>query len=665
MPPFKRILIANRGEIACRIIRACQQLEIETVAIYTDPDDSALHVSMADQAIHIGEAGAYLKADRIIKACRQSDADAVHPGFGFLSENADFAARLKHEKIVFIGPLAETIDIMGDKIAARNLAAKTGISIIPGSPEAIDNIDDALAIATEIGFPVMVKAAAGGGGKGMRIADDPNALCDALENARAEALAGFGDARVFIEKYIADPRHIEIQILADQHGHCVHFGERECSIQRRHQKIIEEAPSSFLDPPTRRAMAQQACDLARAVNYQSAGTVEFVVDAQRRFYFLEMNTRIQVEHPVTEAVYNVDLVAWMIRIAAGQTLTINQDDIQPQGWAIEARLYAEDPERNFAPSAGFIERWIPPPPCSDNATTHLRLDSGVAAGDRVSIYYDPMLAKMIAFAPDRQTARKILSENLSSFVIDGIDHNLNFLISLLNQPRFIAGETTTHFISDLDHTPISTETTPPDLHISLAAALAAIQYHNRLNNKAIPPNTPWVVIEDNHHHPVTISTDPTAPTEPLRLNIHHQQSGRQTQIQFESPWHQPSLRLKINDERIVISRVVGKPPHLSISLDGLKRTLIAVPPHIAQLMLLLPPKAPPDMSGLLLAPMPGLLISIAVTSGQHVDQGDELAIIEAMKMRNILRAERHAVIAQIFAKDGDNLAAGDKILEFA
>ncbi|MFO0998321.1 MAG: acetyl/propionyl/methylcrotonyl-CoA carboxylase subunit alpha [Alphaproteobacteria bacterium] len=660
---FRKILIANRGEIACRVMRTCRRMGIKTVAVYSEADAAALHVEMADEAIPIGPPAAsesYLKIDAIVAAARASGADAVHPGYGFLSENSRFAAALAEAGITFIGPPTEAVRLMGDKIESKRLARESGVSTIPGGEEPAPNAEDAVRQARAIGYPVMLKAAAGGGGKGMRIARDDGEVRQGFRSATHEAQSSFGDARVFLEKYVEEPRHIEIQVVADTKGHAIYLGERECSIQRRHQKVIEEAPSPFLDAKTRAAMGEQAVKLAKAVGYVSAGTVEFVVDAKRNFYFLEMNTRLQVEHPVTEMVTGLDLVELMIRIAAGEPLGLTQKSIKPSGWAIEARVYAEDPVRNFLPSVGRLTRYVPPP-----QRDGLRVDSGVREGDQISIYYDPMIAKVIGSGTDRAAAIGTLGRALDSFVIRGIAHNVPFLSAVLRHEAFGAGRFTTDFIAR----------TFPDGFAAVAhgardeaqlAAIAAVVHRRtaerdnaisgRMRDRRPSHLGDWVVRVDDKDHPVRIQ-----PVEGgYAVTV-----GTEAARRIESDWQPGAL--------LFTGRVDGAPVDVQVTrlgaayrlLHGAANcTALVLTPRAAALAALMPKKVPQDLSKQLLSPMPGLLVSIAVKQGQTVKTGEELAVIEAMKMENVLRAERDGTVAKLHAAAGDSLAVDQAILEF-
>ncbi len=651
---FKKILIANRGEIACRIARAAKRMGIETVAVYSDADADALHVQIADEAVRIGpapSAESYLRIDRIVEACRATGAEAVHPGYGFLSENADFAAALEAAGIVFIGPDAPAIAAMGDKIEAKKLAQGAGVATVPGRLEAIPDAEAAVRVAREVGFPVMLKAAAGGGGKGMRIARNESQLRDGFRGASSEARSSFGDARVFIERYVEEPRHIEIQVLGDAHGNVVHLFERECSIQRRHQKVIEEAPSPFLDEATRSAMGAQAVALAKAANYRSAGTVEFIVDRERRFYFLEMNTRLQVEHPVTECVTGLDLVELMIRIAAGEALPFRQEDVRLDGAAIEARVYAEDPFRNFLPSTGRLVRYLPP------EGEGVRVDTGVYEGAEISLYYDPMIAKLVTWGRTREAAIDRMADALDSFHIAGPSHNLPFLAAVVHTARFRAGALSTTFIAEeypagFLGAPIAPE--EATRAFAVAAAAQSIAAERDSGGEGALPD--WVVCRGAERHPVRVTREGGA------LAVEGEDAVRRVATSWH-PW-QPLFRATV-DGVPGIWQIARQGIGFVLSRAGWSLELKVLGPRAAELLARMPEKRQVDLSHLLLAPMPGLLVSIAVAEGQEVKPGEELAVIEAMKMENVLRAEREGKVAKIHAREGDSLAADQVILEFA
>jgi propionyl-CoA carboxylase alpha chain len=626
---FRKILIANRGEIACRVIRTARRMGIATVAVYSEADAGALHVREADEAVAIGPAAAadsYLRADKIIAACRETGADAVHPGYGFLSERASFATALGEAGITFIGPPPSAIAAMGDKIESKKLAAAAGVTTVPGHLGIIADAAEAATIAHGIGYPVMIKASAGGGGKGMRIAHDDGELREGFSGAQHEAKSSFGDDRIFLEKYIEQPRHIEIQVLGDQHGNVVYLGERECSIQRRHQKVVEEAPSPFLDAKTRGAMGEEAVALSKAVGYFSAGTVEFIVDARRNFYFLEMNTRLQVEHPVTEMVTGLDLVELMIRIAAGEKLPFGQADIRHDGWAIEARVYAEDPTRGFLPSIGRLVRYNPP------AGDGVRVDTGVSEGAEITLFYDPMIAKLATHGADRNEATDRMQAALDGFYVGGLRHNIPFLAAIVGKERFRAGRLSTDFIAEEFPGGFAppAEFTEADEVILLAAALADGGAGER------------VVLLDGAPHKLTLP------------------------VASETNWRpgQNLMQLRVGDrtETVQIEPLTARAWRLAHG--GVVRRAQVLTPRAAELLQSMPAKKPADTSRLVLSPMPGLLTSLVVAEGQDVKAGEPLAIVEAMKMENVLRAERDGRIAKLCAQSGDSLSVDQVILEF-
>ena len=660
---FDKILIANRGEIACRVIKTAAKMGIKTVAVYSDADRNALHVDMADEAVNIGEsasAKSYLKADRIIRACKKTKAQAVHPGYGFLSENKYFQLALKKAGITFIGPGAKAIEAMGDKITSKKLADKAGVSTVPGHMGIIKDSDEAVKIAKAIGYPVMLKASAGGGGKGMRLARNAAEAREGFERATSEAKSSFGDDRVFIEKFIEQPRHIEIQVLADGHGNCISVGERECSIQRRHQKVIEEAPSPFIDEKTRKAMGKQAVTLAKAVDYVSAGTVEFIVDAKRKFYFLEMNTRLQVEHPVTELVTGLDLVEWMIRIADGEKLTVKQSDVKLNGWALESRIYAEDPYRNFLPSTGRLVRYRPP-----EDSKHVRVDTGVYEGDEISIFYDPMVAKLCTWARTRKQAIAHMRDALDHYYIRGINHNIPFLASVMGKKRFIAGKLTTNFIAKEYPKGFSDKDLPADDPVPLIAVAALIHraYADRAGHisgriegheKRVSNN--WVVDIAGKQRAVEVSGASVA-NGTVKV-------GRR-KILVESDW--------TYGESLFIGTVNGKDVCVQIDDAGIGYRLFHNGAQVdvtvyterdAALVKLMSHKVPPDQSKFLLSPMPGLLVAVDVSVGQEVKTGETLAIVEAMKMENVLKAERDRIVKWITEEPGASLTVDQVIMVF-
>ncbi len=664
---FDKILIANRGEIACRIIRSCRALGIKTVAVYSEADQGALHVELADEAIAIGPAASaesYLVIDKIVEACRASGAGAVHPGFGFLAENPAFVAALETAGLVFIGPPPPAIAAMGDKIESKRLAQQAGVSTVPGHMDLIEDAEQAVAISREIGYPVMIKASAGGGGKGMRVAFDDEEAHEGFRSARSEAKSSFADDRVFIEKFIEDPRHIEIQVLADAHGNVVHLGERECSIQRRHQKVIEEAPSPFLDAATRAAMGAQAVALARTVDYRSAGTVEFIVDKKKDFYFLEMNTRIQVEHPVTELVTGLDLVAWMIRIAAGEPLDFAQDDVRLDGWALEARVYAEDPLRHFLPSIGRLVRYVEPSQADLPEGARLRVDSGVVEGSEVTMFYDPMIAKVVTHAADRAAAIDAMQAALDAFQIRGVNHNLSFLTAVMAQARFREGRLTTNYIAEEFPDGFHGYALPEAVVTELAAVAAVLQRRQaevdlaisgQLDGHVPAVGADWAVVLDGQCHPVVLEAVPGG----FKARV----EGRE--IGVISDWHpgQALFRGRIDGDPRTI-RVGRRGPCWRLSHGGGELEVLVLSPGVAELAARMPRKEPPDLSRFLLSPMPGMLVSVAVEVGQEVKAGEELAVVEAMKMENVLRAERDGVVAQVHAEPGGSLVVDQTILEF-
>ena len=655
---FSKILIANRGEIACRVIRTARRMGIGTVAVYSEADAEALHVRMADEALPIGPPSAaesYLRIDRIIAACKQTGAEAVHPGYGFLSERPAFAETLAKEGIVFIGPTPAAIAAMGDKIESKKLAAAAGVSTVPGFLGVIENTNEAARIAHEIGYPVMIKASAGGGGKGMRIAHNDTELHEGFSGAQHEAKASFGDDRVFLEKYIEEPRHIEIQVLGDAHGNVVHLGERECSIQRRHQKVIEECPSPFLDAATRAAMGAQAVALAKAVDYRSAGTVEFIVDRNKNFYFLEMNTRLQVEHPVTELVAGVDLVELMIRVADGEKLPFTQDDIRQKGWAIEARVYAEDPERNFLPSIGRLVRYIAPA-TMDEGGDGIRIDTGVGEGAEISIYYDPMIAKLCAYGADRNDAIARLRAALDGFYVSGLRHNITFLNAIIGKERFAEGRLSTNFIAEEfpDGFGGPAEFVEADDILLLAAALADRRLAER---EGAPAASEISVLLDRAPYEMTLRPEPGG--------YAIERDGQSCLAASDWEPGQKLLRLRLENHvaTVQIDRLPGRA--FRLSHGGVIRRAQVLHRRAAALLQMMPPKVAADTSRLVLSPMPGLLSALAVEEGQEVKAGEALAIVEAMKMENVLRAERDGTIGKLRAKAGDSLAVDQVILEFA
>jgi propionyl-CoA carboxylase alpha chain len=667
---FSKILIANRGEIACRVIKTARKMGIRTVAVFSDADRDAVHVEMADEAVHIGPSPAaqsYLLIDRIVAACKETGAEAVHPGYGFLSERAAFPRALSAEGIVFIGPNPDAIDAMGDKIQSKIFADRAGVSTVPGNLGVIENPADAVRVASDIGFPVMIKASAGGGGKGMRIAWSADEVADGFARARSEAASSFGDDRVFIEKFIVNPRHVEIQLIGDKHGNVVYLGERECSIQRRNQKVIEEAPSPLLDETTRRAMGEQSCALARAVGYDSAGTVEFVAGQDRSFFFLEMNTRLQVEHPVTELITGVDLVAEMIRVAAGEKLSFTQDDVRLNGWAVESRVYAEDPYRNFLPSTGRLVRYQPPEEGTVDGIT-VRNDTGVTEGSEISVFYDPMIAKLVTHAPTRLEAIDAQAKALDSFLIEGIQPNIPFLTALMQHPRWREGRLSTGFISEEYPDGFGGRALDDEARSVLAAASVSMELvrKQRLDHLTgrLKPHSgkwrrDWVVRLDDEQIALTIPWGRA--TVPLEIEIGESEDS----VTIRSGWKPGDpVWVGLVGETEVAVQVRPAPGGQILSWRGVSVFSRAMLPETARLDALMPVKQPPDMSKYLLCPMPGLVVSIAVVDGQEVKAGEVLAVVEAMKMENVLRAERDGTVSTVRAKPGDSLAVDAVILEF-
>jgi propionyl-CoA carboxylase alpha chain len=670
---FKRILIANRGEIACRIIKTARRMGIETVAVYSEADRDALHVEMADDAVLIGPPAAaesYLLIDKIVEACRKTGAEAVHPGYGFLSEREAFPRALAKAGIVFIGPNAGAIAAMGDKIESKKAAATANVSTVPGHLGVIEDEKHAVKIADEIGYPVMIKASAGGGGKGMRIAHSTSEVAEGFSLAKAEAKSSFGDDRVFIEKFIVDPRHIEIQVIGDKHGNVIYLGERECSIQRRNQKVIEEAPSPLLDKTTRRKMGEQAVALAKAVNYDSAGTVEFVAGQDKSFYFLEMNTRLQVEHPVTELITGIDLVEQMIRVAAGETLSLAQKDVTLTGWAVESRVYAEDPFRNFLPSIGRLVKYRPPLESSINGIT-VRNDTGVQEGGEISIYYDPMIAKLVTHAPSRAAAIEAQATALDSFYIDGIRHNIPFLSALMHHPRWREGNLSTGFIAEEFPKGFAARAPEGEIARRLAAVAAAIdhvlgerkrQISGQMIGRPVKRERRRAVWLDRHEIALDVARD--ADDIAVRFigidgvpgNRHH----------LVSPWTpgDPVWQGTI-DGHLVAMQVRPIANGFRLAHQGFEVAVNVFTESEAAAARLMPVKTVADTGKKLLCPMPGLVVSIAVSEGQEVKAGETLAVVEAMKMQNVLRAERDGTVKKIHAAAGATLAVDALILEFA
>jgi propionyl-CoA carboxylase alpha chain len=669
---FTKILIANRGEIACRVIKTARKMGIRTVAVYSDADRDAVHVEMADERVHIGPPAAaqsYLLIDKIVAACLQTGAEAVHPGYGFLSERAAFPVALAEKGIVFIGPNPRAIEAMGDKIESKKFANAASVSTVPGYLGTIESADHAVEIAREIGYPVMIKASAGGGGKGMRIAWNDAECREGYTLSKNEAAASFGDDRVFVEKFIVDPRHIEIQVLGDKHGNVVYLGERECSIQRRNQKVIEEAPSPLIDAATRAAMGEQSVALAKAVAYDSAGTVEFVADQNRNFYFLEMNTRLQVEHPVTELVTGIDLVEQMIRVAAGEELSFRQKDVTLTGWAVESRIYAEDPFRNFLPSIGRLVRYRPPEEGSDGEIT-VRNDTGVVEGSEISMFYDPMIAKLVTHGPTRLDAIEAQSDALDAFVIDGIQHNIPFLTSLHHHPRWREGRLSTGFIREEYPDGFGVRAVDAAAKPLLAAAAVAMEVIRQDRLEALPGRLrpasgdlrkDWVVRLDKDYIPVTIHEGFAAIPIELDLSVGEDAAP----VNVVSRW-QPGdlLWTGIVGEESLTVQVRPVPNGAELRYRGISVVAKVMTPRVAKLEALMPEKAPPDTSRFLLCPMPGLVVTIEVVEGQEVKAGETLAVVEAMKMQNVLRAERDLTVKAVKAKPGDSLAVDAVIMEF-
>ncbi|MBO6867307.1 MAG: acetyl/propionyl/methylcrotonyl-CoA carboxylase subunit alpha [Thalassococcus sp.] len=664
---FNKILIANRGEIACRVIKTARKMGIQTVALYSDADKAALHVQMADEAVHIGPPPAnqsYIVIDKVMDAIRQTGAQAVHPGYGFLSENPKFAQALEAEGVAFVGPPVKAIEAMGDKITSKKIAQEAGVSTVPGYMGLIEDADEAVKISNEIGYPVMIKASAGGGGKGMRIAWNDEEAREGFQSSKNEAASSFGDDRIFIEKFVTQPRHIEIQVLADAHGNCVYLNERECSIQRRNQKVVEEAPSPFLDEATRKAMGEQSVALAQAVGYTSAGTVEFIVDGDRNFYFLEMNTRLQVEHPVTELITGVDLVEQMIRVANGEPLSITQDDVKINGWAIENRLYAEDPYRNFLPSIGRLTRYRPPAEGELGAGI-VRNDTGVYEGGEISMYYDPMIAKLCTWAPTRAEAIEVMRNALDSFEVEGIGHNLPFLSAVMDHERFTSGNMTTAFIAEEYPEGFEgVELGDADLR-RIAAATAAMnrvaeirraRISGRLDNHERHVGESWNVALQGQSYDVTIAADRDGST--VRF-----EDGAELRVSGDWTPGDQLATMDVDGAPLVLK--VGKiSGGFRIRSRGADLKVHVRTPRQAELARLMPEKLPPDTSKMLLCPMPGLIVKVDVEVGQEVQEGQALCTVEAMKMENILRAERKGVVSKINASAGDNLAVDEVIMEF-
>jgi propionyl-CoA carboxylase alpha chain len=662
---FKKILIANRGEIACRVMKTARKMGIKTVAVYSEADKDAMHVEMADEAVCIGPAASkesYLVAEKIIAACKQTGAEAVHPGYGFLSENEAFSRTLEEQGIVFIGPKHYSVAAMGDKIASKKLALEAKVNVIPGYNAAIDTPEQAVEIAKGIGYPVMIKASAGGGGKGLRVAFNDKEAHEGFASCKTEAKNAFGDDRIFIEKYVEEPRHIEIQVLGDAHGNCVYLHERECSIQRRHQKVIEEAPSPFLDPATRKAMGEQAVALAKAVNYQSAGTVEFVVGGKdKAFYFLEMNTRLQVEHPVTEMITGYDLVELMIRVAAGEKLPFGQKDIPLKGWAMECRINAEDPFRNFLPSTGRLIKFAPPSESSGMA----RVDTGVYEGGEISMYYDSMIAKLIVHGATREQAIARMRDALNAFVIRGVASNIAFQSALMKNPRFVSGNFNTSLIGEEYPKGFNAVDVVHDDPAMLIAVAAAMHRQYLARNGTITGQMPGheykagsefvVRLDDGADHEVTV--------EAAEGGWDVTFAGNRYEIRSDWQFGQIIYQGTINNEPFCM-QVERRGLKYRLFHWGTQMDLMVMTARAAHLQALMPHKAPPDMSRFLLSPMPGLLTQIGVQVGQEVKAGEVLAKIEAMKMENVLKAERDCVVEKLLANAGESLAVDQPIIAF-
>ena len=664
---FNKILIANRGEIACRVIKTAKQMGIKTVAVFSDADRNALHVQMADEAVNIGPPPAnqsYIDIEKVISAVKKTNAQAVHPGYGFLSENAKFAKSLSDIGVTFIGPPENAIESMGDKITSKKIAQEAGVNTVPGYMGVIKDENEALSISEKIGYPVMIKASAGGGGKGMRIAWNDIEVKEGFQSSKNEAASSFGDDRIFIEKFVTQPRHIEIQVLADTKGNCIYLGERECSIQRRNQKVVEEAPSSFLDEKTRRKMGEQACNLAKAVGYSSAGTVEFIVDKDKNFYFLEMNTRLQVEHPVTELITGIDLVEQMILVATGKPLSIAQKDIKLTGWAIESRLYAEDPYRNFLPSIGRLTRYRPPAEIKDKHSI-VRNDTGVYEGGEISMYYDPMIAKLCTWAPDRAKAIEQMRIALDRFEVEGIGHNLPFLSAVMDHKKFISGKITTAFIAEEYSEGFNGVDLNDDEIKDLAACAAAMnrvaeirrtKISGRMDNHERRVGDDWVVQIAGKVFLVNVLADTAG------ANVIFED---ETSIRISGDWlpGKKLANMTAGDKNLVIkiNKITGG---FRMRTRGADLKVLVRTPRQAELSKHMQEKLPPDTSKMLLCPMPGLLVKIDVEIGQEVQEGQPLCTVEAMKMENILRAERKGVVAKINSSVGDSLAVDDIILEF-
>ena len=691
---FEKILIANRGEIACRVIKTARKMGIKTVAVYSDADREARHVALADEAVHIGAAASresYLLADRIIAACKQTGAQAVHPGYGFLSENAEFSKRVEEEGIVFIGPKHHSIAAMGDKIESKKLALAAGVNCIPGVNEAIDTAEQAVKIAQGIGYPVMIKASAGGGGKGLRVAFDDKEAFEGFTSCRNEARNSFGDDRVFIEKFVEEPRHIEIQLMGDSHGNLIYLNERECSIQRRHQKVIEEAPSPFISDATRKAMGEQAVALARAVRYESAGTVEFVVGKDQSFYFLEMNTRLQVEHPVTESITGLDLVELMIRVAAGEKLPLTQAEVKRDGWAIECRINAEDPFRNFLPSTGRLVRFAPPAETMFAASTNtprldldkqlveagVRVDTGVQEGGEIPMFYDSMIAKLIVHGRDRAHAIALMREALNGFVIRGVSSNIPFQSALLAHPKFVAGDFNTGFIAQNYGAGFRAKDVPHDDPDFLLALAAFVRRKSRERASGLSGQLPGYGVRAGKDYTViSLGEGGKHSYTPVHVDEFVGATGSATvrvgdksyALSSDSRLNDICVRGTVNGQPFTAQMERGStsnPLALRVQHNGLRVDALVVSPRMAELYRTMPYKAPPDMSRYVLSPMPGLLVEVAVQQGQKVQAGERVAVIEAMKMENVLFAVADGVVSKVLAQTGESLVVDQPIVEFS
>ena len=670
---IKKILIANRGEIACRVIKTAKLMGIATVAVYSDADKNALHVTMADESVYIGASAAsesYLDMDKILAAIKDTGADAVHPGYGFLSENKDFALKLQDMGVVFIGPNVRAIEAMGDKIASKKLALEAGVSTVPGHMGLIETSDEAVKIARKVGYPVMIKASAGGGGKGMRIAYTDEEAREGFQSSKNEAKSSFGDDRIFIEKFIESPRHIEIQVLGDKHGNIIHLNERECSIQRRNQKVIEEAPSPFLDEVTREKMGAEAIALAAIVDYDSAGTVEFIVDKDKNFYFLEMNTRLQVEHPVTELITGVDLVEQMIRVASGEKLKLKQKDIGINGWAIESRIYAEDPYRNFLPSIGRLTRYRPPAEGETEGGAIVRNDTGVYEGGEISMFYDPMIAKLCTWGEDRGIALKAMQAALDAFEIKGVGHNIPFLSAVMQCDRFMRGDISTNYIAE--EYPDGFAGVPLNPGHARAIASVCTLMAQKLAERAASGSGVLA------HHDRAIPTDVRVQVGERHYDITTERTNGSSLVTSTDGTDKAAIELEISTAwapgQSLVTSLVDNAPFIfaatpipegyRVQYRGSDIDVKVRTPAQAALAELMPEKIEPDTSNLLLCPMPGVVVDIMVAEGDEVQDGQALAVVEAMKMENTLRAEKKAIVSKINAQAGDNLAVDDVIMEF-